>query len=92
MRTTYPLPNPCWHCNAPNDAVSDLTGEKKPYPGAISLCVECGAPGILTETMTSREPTDDELKDILRSQQVRRMMAAIALSHGRVVFIGKGKG
>lgn len=91
MRTTR-ADNPCWNCREPNDAISDVEGEKKPKAGDVGMCLACGAPGVFTETLAIRRPTDDEMKQILQDPNVLRYLAAIALTHGARAFKVEKKG
>lgn len=49
----------CWHCDRPLDAASDLDGNHRPEPGAVSMCMYCGAIGIFGDDMRLEKPTEE---------------------------------
>lgn len=73
----------CWSCGHPFELASDLTGQHRPSPGDISLCIKCGAIGTFTETLTVREPSDAERQAALRIPAVIDQIMAIRLVQER---------
>lgn len=47
--------------------------EARPEPGAVSLCIYCGAVGVFGRDLALRAPTERELDEFARSKQFRKM-------------------
>lgn len=71
---TYRTPlTVCWHCDRPLDAASPPgEDEGKPVPGAVSLCMYCGAVAIFAEELALRPATKEELEDMEKDSEFRR--------------------
>jgi hypothetical protein len=63
----------CWHCDRPLDAATPAgEDEGAPQPGAVSLCLYCGAVAIFGEELALRSPTKEELEDMEKDAEFRR--------------------
>lgn len=56
----------CRACGTRNDAITAVRDGKVPTPGAISICFHCASVAVLTEDMTLREPTTEEMEELCR--------------------------
>jgi hypothetical protein len=65
----------CWHCDRMLDAAAEITGTAEPTPGAVSLCLYCGAVGIFGPDLVLQRPTAEELDNIVREREFRRTFA-----------------
>jgi hypothetical protein len=81
MKTTDTVENHCWLCKVEFDAASDILGDERPAEGDVSICLDCGAPGIFTKSLVVRQSNPDELTRLLQSEEVVRHMLAVALVH-----------
>lgn len=55
----------CWHCDRPLDAASNMPGQEGgPHPGAVSLCLYCGAVAIFGPENLLYPPTKEELEEM----------------------------
>ncbi len=81
--------NVCQNCLYPLDAASDLYGEKTASPGNVTVCVSCGAIYIFNEDMSLREPTVEEMVQIVEYEEgwnkILQMQQAIR-ERGRLYF------
>ena len=67
----------CLTCNARIETASDLFGDEKVKAGDVSICLYCGAVAIFTGPgIGLRDPTNEELVEILADPRVRRVRAA----------------
>lgn len=62
----------CWHCDRALDAATPVDDDDPvPTPGAISLCLYCGAVGIFGDELVLRPPTEAELDEMGQSTEFR---------------------
>lgn len=78
-KTTKTPESSCWHCGTKFTAASDLSGNMKtPTAGSCSICIMCAAPSIFMEDLTLRKPTQEEIDEILQSEQAAQLILAVA--------------
>lgn len=69
----YPI-TMCWHCDHALDAATELfEGTATPEPGAISLCLYCGAVATFGPDLILYPPTREELDDLEKDIEFRKM-------------------
>lgn len=69
----------CWHCDRPLDAATPIdAGDPVPEPGAVSLCLYCGAVGVFADDMRLRPPTEPELDELGQSEEFRNRYTIFA--------------
>lgn len=67
----------CPGCGHHNDAASHFFDEnQRPKPGDTSLCLRCGHVMIFADDLTMRAPTEQEMNEISRDPEMRRLQAA----------------
>jgi len=72
--------NTCPECGNKNDSGLGIEHEALiPREGDASICIVCGHVMIFKADGALREPSEDELIEIMRSKTVREMMAALAV-------------
>lgn len=77
----------CWHCDRPLDAATELMDEgKTPTPGAVSLCLYCGAIGYFADDLALRAPTDDELTALREDADFRQQWAMFMWARNHVML------
>ena len=55
----------CWHCDRALDDASEMLEEGgRPTPGAVSLCLYCGAVAFFGPDLELRPPTEEELDEL----------------------------
>jgi hypothetical protein len=54
----------CWHCDRALDAATAVETTGPPEPGAVSLCLYCGAVAFFGPDLVLRAPTTDELDEL----------------------------
>lgn len=56
----------CWHCDRPLDAASGFgpTEGMEAHPGAVSLCLYCGAVAIFGPDLILLPPTKEQLDEM----------------------------
>lgn len=55
----------CWHCDRPLDAAANMPGQDaEPHPGAVSLCMYCGAVAIFGPDLILYPPSREELEEM----------------------------
>lgn len=54
----------CWHCDRVLDAASSLDGDHAPEPGAVSMCMYCGAIAYFGDDMRLEKPTEAMLDEL----------------------------
>lgn len=60
----------CWHCDRPLDAASPLDEfQGKPHPGAISLCLYCGAVAVFGPDLTLYPADEQTLEELAEDQE-----------------------
>lgn len=57
------IKNECPYCFYETDCASSITGEHKPHPGSISICINCGEAGIFDEMLAIRTMTEDDIEE-----------------------------
>lgn len=82
MLTALAVPEPCWSCGSPNSSISDMhDGDgSAPKAGDISICFYCGAPGVISESLSVREPTKDEMDMLLIDEDVLKHIELVTLA------------
>jgi hypothetical protein len=63
-------PSRCSSCQELMAGALGMTPDKKPYPGAFSLCVTCGHIAVFAEELTLREPSSQEMISIAGDKQL----------------------
>lgn len=71
MTTTLPN-SKCPVCNYRMDFATEITGDRAPNPGDISLCFGCNTALVFDEQLHSRLPTPDELLTIKGDAKIIR--------------------
>lgn len=61
----------CWHCDRPLDGATGINDEK-PEPGAISLCLYCGAVAVFGPDLTLLPPTEELLDQLGKDREFRQ--------------------
>lgn len=59
----------CWHCDRMLDAVDSLEGYQRPVPGAVSLCLYCGAVGTLDDELRMSKPSKELLDELEENEK-----------------------
>lgn len=54
-----------------------------PHPGAVALCIECGAFNLFDDNLDLRAPTELEAEEFSRSEQLARVHAAWVIVDAR---------
>lgn len=63
----------CWHCDRVLDAATPIDdGDPQPEPGAISLCLYCGAVAYFGDDLALRPPTEAELEQLGANPEFRQ--------------------
>lgn len=57
--------------------------ERPPQAGDVTVCIACATPAIFTADLAMREPTAEELREILADPQARRVIAAIRVINAK---------
>lgn len=69
----------CWHCDQPLDAASELQPEgHRPTPGAISLCLYCGAVAVFGPELLLYPPTKEELEELAEDREFMQSYMSFA--------------
>lgn len=79
-------PSVCYRCGAQLDAARSADGVA-PAPGAVSICAYCGTVALFAENCVVREPSLDELRDLLESPFVMAVLERL-WDDGLAVSIG----
>ena len=67
----------CINCHARHRGAINVHDNNAPFPGAVSICANCGHLMVFADDMTFREPTEKEVlemagnKEILDAMKVR---------------------
>lgn len=76
-RTSRLKPSPCLNCGKLLNSATSFDSKRRPRPGAISLCFECGHLQAYAWDLSFRELTDEEMHmvagdaRIIAAQEVR---------------------
>lgn len=79
----------CRTCGAKNDAVKAVDDlDSPPEPGAVLICVYCASVSVFAEDLTPREPTADEMEELVEdpnflSTMVRLQKVLYTKAQGR---------
>jgi len=76
MKTSRYRPTLCLRCGY---CLDTATGEGKPSPGDVSICMECHHIMCFADDMTMREPTAEELVEIAKNKDIARCLAALRM-------------
>lgn len=70
----------CWHCDRPLDAAAGLDGNEqdRPTPGAISLCLYCGAVAVFGRDLALLPPTEAMLDELQQDAEFRKAYVAFS--------------
>jgi hypothetical protein len=70
----------CWHCDRMLDAASGFgpTEGAEPEPGAVSLCLYCGAVGLFGAGLVLCAPTEAELDELGEDRDFRQAFTKFA--------------
>jgi hypothetical protein len=75
-------PAPCLNCGKINDRLGGAIDEHSvPVPGDVTMCIECGHLAIYENPGRLREPTADELLEIMQDPEIQ----AVQLARRRIV-------
>lgn len=81
----------CWHCDRALDAASDVDPEQtKPHPGAISLCLYCGAVAVFGPDLRLLPPDEALLKKLEEDQEFRQMYVRFSWARQYVMIRSGG--
>jgi hypothetical protein len=64
MRDSHMPPSPCPRCGRILDGAMHLDNST-PDPGDITICIECSTLSVFDDKLHLREPTDEEMADML---------------------------
>lgn len=74
-------PDSCRACGLPNEAVSNVYGNRGPRSGDRTVCLRCGEMSVLEigplGQVIYRELTDDEFAETVADPRVQRMQQAL---------------
>lgn len=62
----------CWHCDRPLDGAAPSDDGPKPEPGAISLCMYCGAVAVFGDDLRLEPPSKDLLDKLTEDKEFRQ--------------------
>ena len=68
---------PCINCGEIICAALNTTDNNAPFPGALSICADCGHLMVFADDMSFREPTAEEMvnlaghKDVLDAMKIK---------------------
>ena len=84
-------PGPCLNCHKLMDVIGDCGDGKTPHPGAVTICLYCGAvmkigPDYVPEGFTEQE-IDEMLADIAFLGQLARLNSA----RQKVMFVHRSR-
>lgn len=68
----------CLSCGKPNTAATGVDEAHEPLPGAITVCMYCGHIMAFSDTMTMRELTSEEAKDVAGDPRILAIQRARA--------------
>jgi NAD-dependent SIR2 family protein deacetylase len=72
----------CLKCNQTFTGALETTESGPPQPGAISVCISCGAVMIFGEDLKVREFTDSEVSELLADHETMRYLQnAVSVVH-----------
>lgn len=57
--------------------VDRCSGQAKPAPGDVTVCIGCGNVSVFTEKLKLRKPTAAELKEITEDPRIKEVQKAI---------------
>lgn len=78
-RTTRMGSSRCTNCGREHDALTSASasGDAKPEPGSMAVCIICGHVMILDDQLKLRDPTEDELIEIAGDEGLRNAVNAL---------------
>jgi hypothetical protein len=76
----------CWHCDRALDAATPIDDDAVPEPGAVSLCMYCGAVSYFEHDLRLRPPTHAELDELEQNDEFRRQYVRFAWARQRVML------
>jgi hypothetical protein len=77
MPSQHSKAHTCPYCGSTLDAFTGVTGADLPDPGDPTLCGYCAGILVFNADLTTREPTEDELADVLTSRELRIAQQAL---------------
>lgn len=77
------IKNECPYCLYETDAASSITGDNKPVPGSVSICIDCGEAGIFDETLNLRIMTEDDIEEIAEETMSKVRLAKMMIKATR---------
>jgi hypothetical protein len=66
----------CWHCDRLLDAAASMDDGPKPEPGAVSLCLYCGAVGVFGPDLMLSAPDKALLDELWGEDEFRQNFVA----------------
>lgn len=79
----------CWHCDRMLDAMSALEDQADPEPGAISMCMYCGAIAIMGPDLELMQPTRADLEGLAKEDDFARAFVKFQWSRQLVMTESK---
>jgi hypothetical protein len=78
----------CWHCDRPLDAASGFgdTEGLTPEPGAISLCMYCGAVAVFGPDLQLEKPSEELLDGLEDSREFRQTWVRFMWARQRLML------
>lgn len=67
----------CPSCGYLGDRAMGVTTKAPPVPGDLSICVECHALAFFDDDLRQREPTPEEITELMKNPQVRNAIEAM---------------
>jgi hypothetical protein len=74
----------CWHCDRPLDAATGIDAGK-PEPGAVSLCLYCGAVAVFGPDLTLATPSKELLDQLGSDRKFRQTYTQFSWSRQYVM-------
>lgn len=67
----------CWHCDRMLDGLTPAKDDPIPEPGGVTICLYCGAVGILADDLSMRQPIKEELDKLGEDPEFRSIFAQV---------------
>jgi len=68
----------CPHCGHKFNAATSPTGDDRPNPGDISVCIECRKISVFNDDLTTRKPSGEELMKFARDPRITLTQVILA--------------
>jgi hypothetical protein len=78
------LPTVCPNCGKVLDAVTGVDHENAPVAGSVTICINCSGLSVFQDDLTLREPTPEEMADLMAQPEVQRVLMALGKYRARL--------